>query len=49
MRPVGITFRGSRSPYDVPINADLVVDSESVGVTEGVKKVIDLLRQREAI
>ena len=45
----GDNIPGESFPYDVPINADLVVDSESVGVTEGVKKVIDLLRQREAI
>ena len=45
----GDNIPGESFPYDVPINADLVVDSESVGVTEGVKQVIDLLRRRDAI
>ncbi len=40
---------GESFPYDVPGNADLVIDTESLAVEEGAKQVIDLLRQRGAI
>jgi bifunctional enzyme CysN/CysC len=40
---------GESFPYDVPGNADLVIDTESLTVEEGAKQVIDLLRQRGAI
>ena len=45
----GDNIPGESFPYDVPANADLVIDTESLSVTEGVKQVIDLLRQRGAI
>ncbi|MFX1709744.1 sulfate adenylyltransferase subunit CysN [Stutzerimonas stutzeri] len=45
----GDNIPGESFPYDVPGNADLVIDTESVSVAEGVKQVIDLLRQRGAI
>jgi len=40
---------GESFPYDVPGNADLVIDTESLSVEESAKQVIDLLRQRGAI
>jgi bifunctional enzyme CysN/CysC len=33
----------------VPLNADLVIDTQSVSVEEGVKQVLALLRERDAI
>ena len=45
----GDNIPGESFPYDVPVNADLVIDTESLSVTEGVKQVVDLLRQRGAI
>lgn len=40
---------GESFPYDVPLNADLVLDTQSLTVDEGVKQVLELLRQRGAI
>ncbi|WPO99202.1 sulfate adenylyltransferase subunit CysN [Pseudomonas sp. HR96] len=40
---------GESFPYDVPLGADLVVDTQSLSVDEGVKQVLDLLRLRGAI
>jgi len=40
---------GESFPYDVPGNADLVIDTESLSVEEGAKQVIDLLRKRGVI
>lgn len=40
---------GESFPYDVPLKADLVVDTQAVSVEEGVKQVIDLLRARGAV
>ncbi|MCU9946682.1 sulfate adenylyltransferase subunit CysN [Pseudomonas sp. PDM13] len=40
---------GESFPYDVPLNADLVIDTQSQSVEEGVKAVLDLLRSRGAI
>ena len=40
---------GESFPYDVPLNADLVIDTQSVSVEEGVKQVLEVLRQRNAI
>lgn len=45
----GDNIPGESFPYDVPGNADLVIDTESLTVEEGVKQVIELLRQRGAI
>ena len=45
----GDNIPGESFPYDVPGNADLVIDTESLTVEEGVKQVIDLLRKRGAI
>ncbi|HDC4565708.1 TPA: hypothetical protein O8T86_004635, partial [Enterobacter asburiae] len=36
-------------PYDVPLNADLVIDTQSLSVEEGVKQVLALLRSRGVI
>ena len=45
----GDNIPGESFPYDVPGNADLVVDSESLRVEEGAKLVIELLRKCGAI
>jgi bifunctional enzyme CysN/CysC len=45
----GDNIPGESFPYDVPLNADLVVDTQSASVEEGVKQVLELLRSRGAI
>ncbi len=40
---------GESFPYDVPGNADLVVDSETSSLDDGVKMVMELLRERGVI
>ncbi|MDP2444364.1 sulfate adenylyltransferase subunit CysN [Pseudomonas sp.] len=45
----GDNIPGESFPYDVPLNADLVIDTQSVSVDEGVKLVLALLRERGAI
>lgn len=40
---------GESFPYDIPLNADLVVDTQSLSVEEGAKAVLDLLRSRDLI
>ena len=45
----GDNIPGESFPYDVPLNADLVIDTQSLSVEEGVKQVLDLLRARGAI
>ncbi|QMV62529.1 sulfate adenylyltransferase subunit CysN [Pseudomonas berkeleyensis] len=45
----GDNIPGEGFPYDVPLDADLVIDTQSQSVEEGVKAVLDLLRQRGAI
>ncbi|WP_313085631.1 sulfate adenylyltransferase subunit CysN [Pseudomonas sp.] len=45
----GDNIPGESFPYDVPVNADLVIDTEALTVEESVKQVIDLLRKRGAI
>ncbi|KAF1068911.1 MAG: Bifunctional enzyme CysN/CysC [Pseudomonas citronellolis] len=40
---------GESFPYDVPLDADLVIDTQNQSVEEGVKAVLDLLRQRGSI
>jgi bifunctional enzyme CysN/CysC len=45
----GDNIPGESFPYDVPMNADLVIDTESLTVEESAKQVIDLLRKRGAI
>ncbi|WP_165677545.1 sulfate adenylyltransferase subunit CysN [Metapseudomonas otitidis] len=40
---------GDSFPYDIPLNADLVVDTQSLSVEEGAKAVLDLLRSRGLI
>ena len=45
----GDNIPGESFPYDVPGNADLVIDTESLSVEEGAKQVIDMLRKRGAI
>ena len=40
---------GESFPYDVPNQADLVVDTQAASVEEGVKAVLELLRARGAI
>ena len=45
----GDNIPGESFPYDIPLNADLVIDTQSVSVEEGVKLVLDVLRSRGAI
>jgi bifunctional enzyme CysN/CysC len=40
---------GESFPYDVPVNADLVVDTQTLSVEEAVKAVLELLKARGAI
>ncbi len=49
MPPVATTSRAKSFPYDIPLDADLVIDTQAVSVEEGVKQVLDLLRSRGAI
>ncbi|EPN46537.1 bifunctional sulfate adenylyltransferase subunit 1/adenylylsulfate kinase protein, partial [Pseudomonas syringae pv. actinidiae ICMP 18807] len=45
----GDNIPGESFPYDVPLNADLVIDTQTLSVEESVKQVLDLLRGRGAI
>ncbi|NQD78511.1 adenylyl-sulfate kinase, partial [Pseudomonas sp. CM27] len=45
----GDNIPGESFPFDVPLDADLVIDTQSTSVDEGVKQVLDVLRQRGAI
>lgn len=45
----GDNIPGESFPYDVPLDADLVIDTQSTTVEEGVRQVIELLRSRGAI
>ncbi|MFL9814627.1 sulfate adenylyltransferase subunit CysN [Stutzerimonas sp. VN223-3] len=45
----GDNIPGESFPYDVPLSADLMVDSETSTLDEGVTRVIQLLRERRAI
>ena len=45
----GDNIPGESFPYDVPLDADLVIDTQAVTLEEGVKQVLDLLRKRGAI
>ena len=45
----GDNIPGEGFPYDVPLDADLVIDTQAQSVGEGVKAVLDLLRSRGAI
>ena len=45
----GDNIPGESFPYDVPLDADLVIDTQSLSVDEGAKQVLDLLRSRGAI
>ncbi|MDV7209685.1 sulfate adenylyltransferase subunit CysN [Azotobacter beijerinckii] len=40
---------GESFPYDVPLDADLVIDTQSTSVEEGVRQVLALLRSRRVI
>ncbi|MBH3340134.1 sulfate adenylyltransferase subunit CysN [Pseudomonas mendocina] len=45
----GDNIPGEGFPYDVPLDADLVIDTQTQSVEQGVKAVLDLLRSRGAI
>jgi len=45
----GNNIPGVSFPYDAPVDADLVIDTEAVSVEEGVKQVIELLRGRGVV
>jgi bifunctional enzyme CysN/CysC len=40
---------GESFPYDVPLSADLIIDTQASSLEESVKQVLDLLRSRGAI
>ncbi|WP_295474157.1 sulfate adenylyltransferase subunit CysN [uncultured Pseudomonas sp.] len=45
----GDNIPGESFAYDVPLDADLVIDTQQVGVEEGVRQVLEVLRKRGAI
>lgn len=45
----GDNIPGESFPYDVPLNADLVIDTQALSLEDSVKQVLELLRQRGAI
>ncbi|MCB1653921.1 MAG: adenylyl-sulfate kinase, partial [Pseudomonadales bacterium] len=45
----GDNIPGESFPYDVPLNADLVVNTQSLSLDESVKLVLELLRKHGAI
>jgi len=45
----GDNIPGLSFAYDVPLDADLVIDTQSLSLEEGVKQVLALLRERGAI
>ncbi|KDN97808.1 sulfate adenylyltransferase subunit CysN [Pseudomonas donghuensis] len=45
----GDNIPGESFPYDVPLDADLVIDTQNLSLEDGVKQVLDLLRKRGAI
>ncbi|WP_263142302.1 sulfate adenylyltransferase subunit CysN [Pseudomonas sp. RIT-PI-AD] len=45
----GDNIPGESFPYDVPLDADLVVDTQTGSLEEGVKQVLELLRGRGLI
>lgn len=45
----GDNIPGEGFPYDVPLDADLVIDTQTQSVEEGVRAVLGLLRSRGAI
>ena len=45
----GDNIPGESFPYDVPLDADLVIDTQALTLEESVKQVLDLLRKRGAI
>jgi len=44
----GDNIPGLSFAYDVPLDADLVIDTQSLSVEEGVRQVLALLRERGA-
>lgn len=45
----GDNIPGESFAYDVPLDADLVIDTQALPVEEGVKQVLELLRSRGAL
>ncbi|WP_339080010.1 sulfate adenylyltransferase subunit CysN [Pseudomonas sp. TMP9] len=45
----GDNIPGESFPYDVPLNADLVIDTQALSLEESVKQVLALLRERGVI
>ena len=45
----GDNIPGESFPYDIPLDADLLIDTQAMSVEEGVKAVLELLRSRGAI
>jgi len=45
----GDNIPGESFPYDIPLNADLVIDTQTMTVEESVRQVLNTLRERGAI
>ena len=42
-------YTGIDSPYEVPVNPELVVDTEQLSIEKSVKKIVNLLAEREIL
>ena len=45
----GDNIPGESFPYDIPLDADLLIDTQAASVEESVKQVLSLLRERGLI
>lgn len=45
----GDDIPGESFPYDVPLDADLVIDTQALSLEQGVEAVLELLRSRQLI
>ncbi len=45
----GDNIPGESFPYDIPLDADLVIDTQSLSLEDGVKQVLEMLRGRGLI
>jgi adenylylsulfate kinase len=44
-----LNFTGISSPYEKPVNADLVINTAQIGVDDAVAKIVDMLLQKKII
>ena len=42
-------FTGISSPYEAPVNPEIVVDTGSLGLNDSVEKVINYLREQNLL